>query len=151
MNRMSSVYLAAAALLLTCVQARAGEPAVNLAAQNPAIEKLQARMRERAEKVRQWKDKGATGEEATGLLKQFAVAGQDLAQKKEVRDLVLAENEDRAALFRELVLVNCMQEKDLEAVARAYAKTMRQTAAAGHLVQDPATNQWLKKQATDKE
>lgn len=145
MSRMRRVSLSLV-LLVSCGPLGAGEPTINLKLVNPVIEKLQARMNERAARIAPWKEKGAIGEDATGLLKQFAAAGQDLGQKKELHDLVLADNADRAALFRELVLINCMQEKDLEAVARAYAKDRRDKAAPGHLVQDPLSSKWVKKQ-----
>lgn len=132
--------------LAVCVAVAAGEPKIDLNVQNPAVQALQKRMNEHAAKIEQWKDKGAIGEEVTGLVKQLAIAGQGLAEKKEVRDLVVAENEDRYALFRELVLANTLQEKDLDAVASAYAKTKRQNAGASHFVQDPASKEWVKKQ-----
>jgi uncharacterized protein YdbL (DUF1318 family) len=132
--------------LVICGALAAGEPKVDLNVQNPAIQALQKRMNERAAKIEQWKDKGAIGEEVTGLVKQLAIASHGLAEKKEVRDLVVAENEGRYALFRELVLANNLQEKNLDAVASAYAKTKRQNAAASHFVQDPASKEWVKKQ-----
>jgi len=137
---------AAFAGLAFCAGLWAGEPKVDLNVQNPAVQKLQTRMRERAAKIEQWKSKGAIGEELTGLLKQMPVAAQGLADKKEVRDLVVAENEDRYALFRELVLANGLQEKDLELVAGAYAKFKRQSASGGQWVQNPADKQWVKKE-----
>jgi len=125
------------------VTALSAEPDLSL--KNPAIEKLQARMASRGAKVDEWKSKGAMGEEATGLLKQMPVAGQGLAEKKEVRDLVVAENEDRYAMFRELILANGLKDTDLTTLSEAYAKTRRQSAAATHLIQNPKTKAWVQK------
>jgi uncharacterized protein len=129
--------------LMIASTAFAGEP--NISLQNPAIEKLQARMTSRAAKVNEWKSKSAMGEESTGLLKQLPVAGQGLAEKKEVRDLVVAENEDRYAMFRELILANGLKDADLNAVAEAYAKKRRQSAAPTHLIQSPKTKEFVQK------
>jgi uncharacterized protein len=144
---MNAVMLKKLSLLfcgiMIAAAAGAGEPDITL--QNPAIEKLQARMATRAAKVDECKSKGARGEESTGLLKQMPVAGQGLAEKKEVRDLVVAENEDRYAMFRELILANGLKDADLTAVAEAYAKKRRQSAAPAHLIQSPKTKEFVLK------
>jgi len=132
--------------LMVCCASWAGDPKIDLSVTNPAIQKLDARMKERAAKIEPWQARGAVGEELTGLLKQLNVPAAGLAEKKEVRDLVVAENEDRQALFRELALANGLQAKDLDAVAAAFAAMKRQTAPPAALVQDPASKLWVKKQ-----
>ena len=145
---MLTVRLMTAVLagLAFCGGLWAGDAKVDLNVQNPAIQKIEARMRARAAKIEQWKNKGAIGEELTGLLKQLPIPGQGLAEKKEAYDLVAAENDDRNALFRELVLANRLQEIDFGLVAGAYAKLKRQSASGGQRVQDPASKQWVKKE-----
>ncbi len=123
----------------------AADGKIDLDVQNPAIQKLRARMADRAKKLDTWKDKGAIGEEAAGILNDRQLGSLGLADKKEVHDLAVAENEDRYALFRELVIANGLQDKDLAAIGGAFAKSRRQTAAAEHLVQHPATKAWVKK------
>jgi uncharacterized protein len=129
--------------LLAGLRAWAAE--IDLEAQNPATAKIRARMAERAEKIDAWKEKGAIGEEATGLLKDRQPAGMSLSEKKEVRDLVVAEDEDRAALFRELRIAGNLPETELDSVAKAYAALRRNNAKATHWVEDPASRKWLQK------
>lgn len=123
-HRLPVIVAASAALL--AVAALAGEPKkIDLNVRNAVIQELQTRMAARAAKLDAWKQKGAIGEEASGLVAQRAVAGVGLAEKKEIHNLVTAENEDRSALFRELALANGLTEKDLGAVAAAFAATKR--------------------------
>ena len=116
-----------AAALVICSSAAAGE--IKLDLRNPAIDKLHARMQAHAAKLAQWKNAGDVGEAETGLLEARPVAGRSIVEKKELRDLVAAENEDRRALFRELALANTLGADDLAAVAAAYARAQQQAAA----------------------
>jgi hypothetical protein len=125
--------------------ATAGAAQINLDVSNSAVQKIRERIADRADKITKLKDNGAIGEEANGFLKAREVPDQPLAAKKEIRDLVVAENEDRSALFREIVLAAGLTEKDLENVAAAYAKKMRQSAADGHWIQHPASKAWVQK------
>jgi uncharacterized protein YdbL (DUF1318 family) len=118
---------------------------VDLSLKNPAIDKLRLRMSEREAKVNGWKDKGAIGEEASGLLAEHAATGIGLAEKKEVRDLIVAENEDRYALFRELRIAHNIPEAELAKVAEAFAAQRREAAGAEHWVQNPADKKWVQK------
>src|SRR4051794_12162508 len=106
MCRVNPNILLTTLLLFSALQA--AEPNVDLSLQNPAIQKVQARMAARAGKVDAWKSAGAIGEESSGTLALRPAEGKSLAEKKEMRDLVVAENEDRNALFRELALANGM-------------------------------------------
>jgi uncharacterized protein len=118
---------------------------VNLDAENPAIQKLKTRMSERAAKIGALKDSGAIGEESSGFLKDRQPAGLSLTEKKEIRDLVVSENEDRYALFRELRIANNLPDAELEDVAKAFATARRAAAADTHWVEDPATKKWVQK------
>jgi len=131
------------ALLLTASASLAS--AIDLDVRNPAIDALKARVSARATSLLKWKDSGAIGEEAKGTVAILPQAQLSLGDRKEVRDLVVSENEDRAALFREWVLANGVGEKDLPAVAAEFSKVQRTAAAQTHWVEDPNSKKWAKK------
>lgn len=118
---------------------------IDLNAQNAAIGKLRDRIAARAVKLEQWKTEGSIGEGAQGLVEARAEEAQSLAHKKEVRDAVTGENEDRTALFREIVLANGLQDGDLPDVARKFAKSRRHAASPTTWVQDPESGKWIQK------
>jgi len=119
--------------------------ALDLNVKNPAIETVRARMTQRAAKLNAWKDKGAVGEEVNGLVSDRQAAGLSLAEKKEMRDLVAAENEDRYALFREIRIAHNIADSELSKVTGAFAAAQREAAAPAHLVQNPADLKWVAK------
>jgi uncharacterized protein YdbL (DUF1318 family) len=119
------------AILILAVAAlnTSGAAEIKLDAQNPAIAALNARRAERAAKLEKWKDSGAVGEDLNGLLKDCQPAGLSLGDKKELRDLLVAENEDRNALFREIRIACNLPATELGAVASAFAEARRKQAA----------------------
>jgi hypothetical protein len=119
--------------------------AIDLDVRNPAIDVLKARVNARAASLLKWKDSGAIGEDAKGAVAILPQAKLSLGERKEVRDLVLSENEDRAALFREWVIANLINESELPAVASAFAKMQRTAAAQNHWVEDPGSKNWILK------
>jgi hypothetical protein len=129
--------------LTLCSQMLASD--VDLSIKNPAIEKVRAHMTERSAKVDGWKDKGAIGEASTGLLAERTASGITLVEKKEIRDLIAAENEDRSVLFREIRIAQNLAESDLAKVAEAFAAERRATAGAEHWLQNPADKTWVQK------
>jgi uncharacterized protein len=141
MNRHDCVLKLLAATVLLCSSAFA----LDMDAQSPAIAIVKARRSERATLMTQWKDAGAIGESAAGTVEVLPQARLSLSQRKEVRDLCLAENEDRRALFRELVFANVLSEAELPAIAGAFAKQQRNAAEPAHWVEDPAKSQWIQK------
>lgn len=120
--------------------------ALDLEVRNPAIDALKARVTARAASLQKWKESGAIGEEAKGTVTVLPQAKLSLGERKEVRDLVISENEDRAALFREWVIANLISESELPTVAAEFAKKQRNSAAPTHWVEDPNSKAWsLKK------
>ncbi|HYF47868.1 MAG TPA: DUF1318 domain-containing protein [Planctomycetota bacterium] len=140
-------FLFATTLILTALlgASLSAADSIDLNVKNLAIEKLRERMATRAGKVNGWKDKLAIGEEATGLINDRQLAGLSLSEKKEVRDLIAAENEDRYALFREIRIAHNIPESDLSKVAAAFSEAQRAAAAPGHMVQNPADQKWVAK------
>jgi hypothetical protein len=134
------------ALLFSVVSAWAlSAAAVDLKTTNAVIEKLHARMAAREAQLNKWKDSGAIGEEAKGTVVLMPSAKLNLSERKEARDLVVAENEDRLAFFRELVIVQVLNESELPSIGVAFAKEKRASAAPSHWLQDPLKQQWIQK------
>jgi len=119
--------------------------APDLARKNATIEKLDGRMAARGAKVELWKNSGAVGEAASGMIEQIAAATARLSllEKKEIRDLIVAENEDRSALLRELALAH--GRTDVDAFTAAFARARRDAAAPGQMVQHPSSKEWMAK------
>jgi uncharacterized protein YdbL (DUF1318 family) len=137
------LFCAAAMTATTAVSLHAA--AVDLKSTNAVIEKLHERMAARAAQLNKWKDAGAIGEEAKGTVALLPSAKLGLSERKEVRDLVVAENEDRLAFFRELVIVQVLNENELPNIGAAFARTKRVAAAPTHWLQEPLKQQWLQK------
>lgn len=119
--------------------------AMDLDVRNPSIDALKVRISHRAASVQKWKDSGAIGEDAKGTLTILPQAKLSLAERKEARDLVVSENEDRAALFREWGLANLLGESDLPKVALEFARKQRTSAAPNHWVEDLNSKQWIQR------
>lgn len=119
--------------------------ALDLDVRNPAIDALKARVASRAVSLQKWKDSGAIGEDAKGAVAILPQATLTLGERKEVRDLVVSENEDRIALFREWVIANLISESELPAVSSEFAKKQRTAAAQTHWVEDPSAKTWSQK------
>jgi len=119
--------------------------AMDLDVRNPSIDALKIRISARTASLQKWKDSSAIGEDAKGTLTILPQAKLSLAERKEVRDLVVSENEDRAALFREWGIANLLGEADLPKVASEFARKQRTSAAPNHWVEDLNSKQWMQK------
>src|SRR5690349_2313647 len=96
--------------LFALLLAMTASHALDLDLRNPAIDALKARVVTRAASMQRWKDAGAIGEDSKGTVATLPLAKLSLGERKEVRDLVIAENEDRTALFREWGIANLIGE-----------------------------------------
>ncbi len=131
------------ALSICATLAHGEEPSVDLEASTPAIVKIKARMAARDAKLEAYKNSGEAGEGLTGLAEARAVSSLDLAARKTLHDVLAAENEDRAALFRELALANRLA--DAAPVIAAYARARRAAAPPEHWVRNPQSKEWVQK------
>jgi uncharacterized protein YdbL (DUF1318 family) len=141
MNRMSVYTLFFSFLSAWTLSAAA----VDLKTTNAVIEKLHGRMAAREAQLNKWKDSGAIGEEAKGTVVLMTSAKLSLSERKEARDLVVSENEDRQAFFREVVIVQVLNESELPSIGAAFAKARRAAAAPSHWLQEPLKQQWVQK------
>lgn len=115
----------------------------NLDVDSPAINQLKSSMSARHAQLKGYYDSGALGlaNDGTIVLRDAAIV--PLAQRQNVARLVAAENDDRAALYREIARVNGnpQWEKDIRAT---FALRWIDRAPAGWWVQN-ATGSWQQK------
>lgn len=128
-------------LLLGCGLAFA---ASDLDVDSPVIGQLKASMSARFFQLRPYLDSGAVGLANDGSVALRDAGSVPLAQRQNVNRLVAAENEDRAALYREIARVNGNPgwEKDIRAT---FAQRWSDRAQRGWWTQN-ATGSWQPKQ-----
>ena len=115
----------------------------NLDVDSPAINQLKSGMTARHTQLKGFYDSGALGLTNDGSVVLRDAAIVPLAQRQNVTRLVAAENDDRAALYREIARVNGnpQWEKDIRAT---FAQRWIDRAPAGWWVQN-ATGAWQQK------
>lgn len=117
---------------------------VDLSVTTPAIARLREHMVGRNLKVVEYKDAGRLGEGNDGLLAVRNTEGLKLAEKNQRADLVAAENDDRRALYREILNANKLEHGSAERVAAAAAKAQRAASKPDHWIQRPDDGKWAR-------
>ena len=122
--------------------------ALDMKVTTPAIEKLRAALTAHSEMLAPFKTKGAIGEGRDGLLAVRDLEGTGLAllEKKKARELMAAENADRRALYREILLANGQaadNDEKVKAVMTLAAKERAQASGPQDWVQDPNSGAWV--------
>jgi hypothetical protein len=115
----------------------------NLDADSPAITQLKNAMAERHKALEPFYASGAVGLARDGTVALRDAAAVPLAQRQAATRLIAAENDDRAALYREIARINGNPawEADIRAT---FGQRWIDRAPAGWWVQD-ATGIWQKK------
>ena len=124
--------------------ASAAEPPANLDVQTPAIEAIEARMRDRFQSSLQ----GLLASGAVGLTHNGDVAVRDaakipLAQRAQATQTVAAENSDRADLYKQIAVANGHPEW-AQRMREAFARQWINRARSGWYYQDASGN-WQRK------
>lgn len=124
--------------------ANAAEPPANLDVQTPAIEAIEARMRNRFHSTL----KGLFESGAIGLAHNGDVAMRDaakipLAQRAQATQAVAAENTDRADLYKQIAIANGHPEW-AQRMRESFAKQWISRARSGWYYQDASGN-WQRK------
>jgi uncharacterized protein YdbL (DUF1318 family) len=115
----------------------------NLDVDSPVINQIKASMASRHGQLKPFYDSGAVGLANDGSVLLRDAAAVPLAQRQTVARLAAADNEDRAALYREIARVNGNPawEKDIRAT---FAQRWIDRAPAGWWVQN-TTGAWQQK------
>jgi uncharacterized protein YdbL (DUF1318 family) len=105
---------------------------------SPRIKQIADKMKQRNAEVAGIKNTGAVGENNRGLLEMIKPdAITDANEKNRVQRVMASENEDRKALYKEIVSINTDQALDVGTVERIYAQKRLERAKTGELFQLP--------------
>jgi len=133
---LAAAGLLAAWALLALAQA-------NLEINTPAIASLQASMQQRHAQLSPLYDSGAVGLTRDGNVALRDANAVPLAQRQPVTGLIAAENQDRAALYREIARANGHPEWEQD-VRATFAQRWIQKARPGWYYQN-ASGAWVRK------
>ena len=130
-------------LLLLCLMANLAFAEGNLDVDSPAITQIKSSMASRHTQLKPYFESGVVGLTNDGAIVLREAGAVPLAQRQNVARLTAADNEDRAALYREIARVNGNPgwEKDIRAT---FAQRWIDRAPAGWWVQN-ATGAWQQK------
>jgi uncharacterized protein len=115
----------------------------NLEINTPAIASLQASMQARHAQLSPLYDSGAVGLTRDGDVALRDANAVPLTQRQQVNSLVAGENQDRAALYREIARANGHPEWEKD-VRATFAQRWIEKARAGWYYQN-ASGTWVKK------
>ncbi|HNQ35605.1 MAG TPA: DUF1318 domain-containing protein [bacterium] len=117
---------------------------------SPLIGEIMKQRRERLSDIQVFKDKGTLGEDREGLLDVRSSTGLDRESRLKQEQLVKEENQDRLAMYREIVKINSMPSAELKNVQAAFAKIQRKLAQVGEWIQEEDGTWTQKKEVPDK-
>lgn len=132
------------ALIDWIVPAARAADAPDLKVSTPELESLRGQMRARFRSdLKALLDSGALGFAADGLVAIRDPGSLPLAQRNQVRQLVEAENRDRAEVYRRIAAANGHPEWE-QRIRETFAREWRNLARPGWYVQD-ASGTWVQK------
>ena len=100
------VFFAMLLCAMTAAVPAVAQAQANLEINTPAIAALQRSMQQRFAQLRPFFDSGAVGLTRDGNVTLRNAGAVPLPQRQQVNSLVAAENQDRAALYREIARAN---------------------------------------------
>lgn len=115
----------------------------NLEINTPAVASLQASMHNRHAQLAAFYASGAVGLTRDGNIALRDANAVPLAQRQQVNALVAAENQDRAALYREIARANGKPEWEND-IRATFAQRWIEKARPGWYYQNPSGN-WVRK------
>jgi len=115
----------------------------NLEINTPAIASLQASMQQRYAQLGAFYASGAVGLTRDGNIALRDANAVPLAQRQQVNSLIAAENQDRAALYREIARANGKPEWEPD-IRATFAQRWIQKAQGGWYYQN-ASGSWVRK------
>ena len=118
----------------------AQEPNINIS--NPAIRALKDSIKNRADSLKPYLDRGNVGITQDGLLTLRSAEGLSLKERSEIQQLIDAENRDRESLYLEIAKANNLSPDTVPKIKQIFAKTWIDQARPGWWVQD---GNWRKK------
>jgi len=141
MNAMMRTLVAALALFWVAIAAAFAQG--NLEVDTPAISALKSAMQGRHGQLAPHYASGAVGVARDGTIQLRDANAVSLVQRQQVANLVAAENNDRAALYREIARANGHAEWEAQ-VRSTFGQRWVDKAQSGWYVQS-AAGQWARK------
>jgi uncharacterized protein YdbL (DUF1318 family) len=123
-------------------EAHAQEADINVT--TPAIRALKGSIKQRAESIKPYMDKGNVGIANDGLLALRSGEGLALKEKANLTRLLNAENRDREALYSEIAKANNFSPDRIPDIKKLFAKSWIKKARKGWWVQGP-DGKWAQK------
>jgi uncharacterized protein len=118
--------------------------AVNIDISTPAIRGLKDSMKNRFGQLKPFYDKGAVGENNSGLLEVKDTGPLSLPERGQVTGLVQQENRDRQSLYREIATANKLGGEAVPEIQRIFANSWRDKSQPGWWIQNDGGG-WQKK------
>jgi uncharacterized protein YdbL (DUF1318 family) len=135
--------LRAALLMLLLALCGAAAAQANLEINTPAIAAIQRTMQERHAQLQPLYASGAVGLTRDGSIALRDANAVPLAQRAQVNTVVTSENQDRAALYREIARANARPEWESD-IRTTFAQRWIDKAQAGWYYQNPS-GAWVRK------
>ena len=138
-----AIWLRRVLVALTLGVAGAALAQANLEVNTPAVASLKASMQSRHAQLAGFYASGAVGLTRDGNIALRDANAVPLAQRQQVNSLIAAENQDRAALYREIARANGKPEWENE-IRATFAQRWIEKAQAGWHYQNPSGS-WVRK------
>jgi len=139
----AAIWLRRVLVALTLGVAGAALAQANLEVNTPAVASLKASMQSRHAQLAGFYASGAVGLTRDGNIALRDANAVPLAQRQQVNTLIAAENQDRAALYREIARANGKPEWENE-IRATFAQRWIEKAQAGWHYQNPSGS-WVRK------
>ncbi len=111
---------------------------------NATIRQLKERMKARYPKLKPYLARGVIGETSDGVLILKDPDGLSLRERAEVKRLIEAENQDREALYYQVMKALGVAPKDLPRIRTIFAKEWQRTAPQGTWI-EISPGKWVRK------
>lgn len=117
---------------------------INIDVSTPAIRSLKQAMKDNYPQLKNFYDKGAIGENNMGMLEQRDTGSLNLKEKSDLNRVMGAENNNRTALYNEIMRANKLGADSLPKIQKIFANSWRDKSQPGWWIQDDQGG-WQKK------
>ncbi len=117
---------------------------INIDVSTPAIRSLKQAMKDNYPQLKNFYDKGAIGENNMGMLEQRDTGSLNLKEKADLNRVMGAENNNRTALYNEIMRANKLGADSLPKIQKIFANSWRDKSQSGWWIQNDQGG-WQKK------
>ncbi|MCI0468738.1 MAG: YdbL family protein [Nitrospirae bacterium] len=117
---------------------------INIDITTAAIRALKDSMKERYPLLKPFYEKGAIGENRSGLIEIRDMSNLNLKEKSDIKGLVDKENSGRKSLYEEIIKANKFGKEVMPEVQRIFANSWREQSLSGWWIQNDK-GEWTKK------